>query len=70
MHWAVNTHQSATYADGIALHLWWTGAIVSCPQDTAGEMVAGISAVTEHEGKLYLGNLKQNYLAVYDLKHQ
>jgi hypothetical protein len=35
--------------------------------DPDGSRVSHVSSVTEHEGKLYLGNLAKDYVSVLDL---
>jgi len=39
-------------------------------QDPEGEVFSMITGVTEHEGKLYLGSLKNEYIGVYDLQQE
>ncbi len=43
------------------------GEVLSSLYDRKGEVVSGISAVEEHEGRLWLGNLRGSGVAYYDL---
>lgn len=43
------------------------GSILDVLIDEDGSTVSTISAVTEHEGKLFLGNLGGNFVSVFDL---
>lgn len=43
------------------------GRILRTLQDPGGEVITLITAVTEHNGKLYLGSLHNDYIGVYTL---
>jgi hypothetical protein len=43
------------------------GRIIRTLQDPGGEVVTMITAVTEYNGKLYLGSLHNDYVGVYTL---
>jgi len=44
------------------------GEVLQFLLDPTGERVAFVSSATEHQGNLFLGNLRQNYVSVYSLK--
>lgn len=43
------------------------GEVLQVLMDPDGSHVASVSSVTEHDGKLFLGNLGGNYVSVLDL---
>ena len=43
------------------------GEVLQVLMDPDGSKVSHVSSVTEHEGKLYLGNLAKDYVSVLDL---
>ena len=43
------------------------GEVLQVLMDPDGSRVSHVSSVTEHEGKLYLGNLGKDYVSVLDL---
>jgi len=43
------------------------GQLTQMLQDPTGKQADFVSAVTEHEGRLYLGSLAKKYVGVYDL---
>ena len=52
---------------GCVLKVSAEGEIVDVLIDPDGSTVSSISAVTEHDGKLFLGNLGGSFISVYDL---
>ena len=44
-----------------------SGKITRFFQDPSGECIHGITGVTVHDGKLYLGSLENNFIGVLDL---
>jgi len=44
------------------------GAVLEVLMDPSGEVVSTVSAVSEHAGRLYLGNLAGDSVAVVDLQ--
>jgi hypothetical protein len=54
---------------GCILKVSADGDIVDVLIDPDGSTVSSISAVTEHDGKLFLGNLGGSFISVYDLSN-
>ena len=52
---------------GAVLRLDETGAVAEALYDTKGSHVATVSAATEHDGHLYLGNLNGDFVSVLKL---
>lgn len=52
---------------GCVLKVSPEGKIIDALIDADGSTVSSISAVTEHDGKLFLGNLGGSFVSVYDL---
>ena len=45
-----------------------SGEVLEVLMDVHSTTVATVSAVTEHRGKLFLGNLGGSFVSVYDLQ--
>jgi len=54
---------------GCVLKVSPEGEVLDMLMDPDGSVVSTVSAVTEHNGRLFLGNLGGNFVSVYDL-HQ
>jgi len=60
----------APHAYGLFLRVSETGEIIDTFHDPSGVVVSGVTSVTEHEGKLYLGNLHHHHISVYPLSEE
>eukprot|EP00955_Chlamydomonas_euryale_P086605 364228-Chlamydomonas_euryale.AAC.21 len=55
------------HAQGLAVKLSLDGAPVSTLWDPSGDVVVGVSAAEEHNGRLWLGNLIGTGISYIDL---
>lgn len=52
---------------GMAVKVSPSGQVLQVVDDLSGEVVSGVTAVTESEGRLLLGNLHHNYISCVDM---
>ena len=61
---------AAVYASSISslMQVSPSGEVLASLWDQQGESVSGVSSVEEHDGRLWLGNVKGSGVGYYDLK--
>lgn len=67
MGWLPKQMKPKRVPGGMVVKVSPEGQLTQMLQDPTGKQADFVSAVTEHEGRLYLGSLAKKYVGVYDL---